>query len=251
MTVREFYKALSAIVPRELGCDWDVDGLNVCPDPDREVKRVLVALDATNEVVNQAVAEGYDLIFTHHPMLFGGLKNVLADDYDGAKVIALCRAGVSAVSFHTRIDAAEGGVNDILAGLVGLEEVEVVGEERIMRVGTLAEPVSAAEFAARVKDALGAPAVLCADAGREVRRVAVVGGSGKSEVALAIASGADTFLTGELKYSQYCDTDKLNLLVAGHFYTEQPICARLCEIVKEISPDVRTDAVKSCKVIVV
>ena len=251
MTVREFYKALSAIVPRELGCDWDVDGLNVCPDPDREVKRVLVALDATNEVVNQAVAEGYDLIFTHHPMLFGGLKNVLADDYDGAKVIALCRAGVSAVSFHTRIDAAEGGVNDILAGLVGLEEVEVAGEERIMRIGTLAEPVSAAVFAARVKDALGAPAVLCADAGREVRRVAVVGGSGKSEVALAIASGADTFLTGELKYSQYCDTDKLNLLVAGHFYTEQPICARLCEIVKEISPDVQTDVVKSCKVNVV
>ena len=251
MTVREFYRALCAIVPRELGCDWDVDGLNVCPDPDREVKRVLVALDATNEVVNQAVAEGYDLIFTHHPMLFGGLKNVLADDYDGAKVIALCRAGVSAVSFHTRIDAAEGGVNDILAGLVGLEEVEVAGEERIMRVGTLAEPVSAAAFAARVKDALGAPAVLCADAGREVRRVAVVGGSGKSEVALAIASGADTFLTGELKYSQYCDTDKLNLLVAGHFYTEQPICARLCEIVKEISPDVQTDVVKSCQVIVV
>lgn len=251
MTVREFFKALSAMVPRELGCDWDVDGLNVCPDPDREVKRVLVALDATNEVVDKAVADGYDLIFTHHPMLFGGLKNVLADDYDGAKVIKLCRAGVSAVSFHTRIDAAEGGVNDILAGLVGLEEVEVAGEERIMRVGTLAEPVSAAVFAARVKDALGAPAVLCADAGREVRRVAVVGGSGKSEIALAIASGADTFLTGELKYSQYCDTDKLNLLVAGHFYTEQPICARLCEIVKEISPDVQTDVVKSCQVIVV
>ena len=251
MTVREFYRALCAIVPRELGCDWDVDGLNVCPDPDREVKRVLVALDATNEVVDKAVADGYDLIFTHHPMLFGGLKNVLADDYDGAKVIKLCRAGVSAVSFHTRIDAAQGGVNDILAELVGIEDVEAVGDERIMRVGMLAQPTRAAAFAARVKDALGAPAVLCADAGREVRRVAVVGGSGKSEVALAIASGADTFLTGELKYSQYCDTDKLNLLVAGHFYTEQPICARLCEIVKEISPDVQTDVVKSCQVIVV
>ena len=251
MTVREFYRALCAIVPRELGCDWDVDGLNVCPDPEREVRRVLVALDATNEVVDKAVADGYDLIFTHHPMLFGGLKNVLADDYDGAKVIKLCRAGVSAVSFHTRIDAAQGGVNDILAELVGIEDVEAVGDERIMRVGMLAQPMSAAAFAARVKDALGAPAVLCADAGREVRRVAVVGGSGKSEVALAIASGADTFLTGELKYSQYCDTDKLNLLVAGHFYTEQPICARLCEIVKEISPDVQTDVVKSCQVIVV
>ena len=58
MTVREFYRALCAIIPRELGCDWDVDGLNVCPDPDREVKRVLVALDATTEVVDKAVAEG-------------------------------------------------------------------------------------------------------------------------------------------------------------------------------------------------
>lgn len=251
MTVREFYKALCAIVPRELGCSWDVDGLNVCPDPEREVKKVLVALDATAEVVDKAAAEGYDLIFTHHPMLFGGLKNVVADDYDGAKVIKLCRAGVSAVSFHTRIDAAEGGVNDILAGLVGLENVEIAGDERIMRVGNLPAPVSAAEFAAKVKDALDAPSVLCADAGKVVSRVAVVGGSGKSELELALASGADTFLTGELKYSQYCDADKLNLLVAGHFYTEQPICERLCALIAEVCPQVQTDVVKSCRVTVV
>lgn len=245
MTVREFYKALCAIVPRELGCSWDVDGLNVCPDPEREVKRVLVALDATAEVVNKAATDGYDLIFTHHPMLFGGLKNVVADDYDGAKVIKLCRAGVSAVSFHTRIDAAEGGVNDILAGLVGLENVEIAGDERIMRVGTLTKPMSAGEFAAKVKDVLGCPAVLCADAGVPVRRVALVGGSGKSELELALASGADTFLTGELKYSQYCDTDKLNLLVAGHFYTENPICERLGALVAEVCPEAQTDIVKS------
>ena len=251
MTVREFYRALCAIIPRELGCDWDVDGLNVCPDPDREVKRVLVALDATTEVVDKAVAEGYDVIFTHHPMLFGGLKNVLADDYDGAKVIKLCKSGVSAISFHTRIDAAEGGVNDKLALLVGLENVEVVGDERIMRVGTLAQPMSAGEFAARVKDVLGAPAVLCADAGKKVHRVAVVGGSGKSEVALAIASGADTFLTGELKYSQYCDTDKLNLLVAGHFYTERHICPRLCALAVKVAPDARADTYNSCKVTII
>ena len=166
-------------------------------------------------------------------------------------MIKLCRAGVSAVSFHTRIDAAKGGVNDILASLVGLENVEVVGDERIMRIGTLASPMSAAKFAAKVKEALGAPAVLCADAGKDVRRVAVVGGSGKSEVALALASGADTFLTGELKYSQYCDTDQLNLLVAGHFYTEDPICQRLCELVAEICPEVQTEIVKSCKVTIV
>lgn len=251
MTVREFYRALCAIVPRELGCSWDVDGLNVCPDPEREVKRVLVALDASAEVVDTAVNEGYDVIFTHHPMLFGGLKNVLADDYDGAKVIRLCKAGVSAISFHTRIDAAEGGVNDLLAGLVGLENVQVVGDEGIMRVGDLPSPVSPAEFAASVKRALGAPAVLCADAGLPVRRVAVVGGSGKSELELARARGADTFLTGELKYSQYADPFGLNLLVAGHFYTEEPICARLCALVAEVAPNASVSAVKSCKVTII
>ncbi len=251
MTVREFYKALCAIIPRELGCDWDVDGLNVCPDPEREVRRVLVALDATNEVVDKAVSEGYDVIFTHHPMLFGGLKNVVADDYDGAKVIKLCKSGVSAISFHTRIDAAKGGVNDKLASLVGLENVEVAGDERIMRVGTLAKPISAGEFAAKVKDVLGCPAVLCADAGVPVHRVAVVGGSGKSELELALASGADTFLTGELKYSQYCDPDRLNLLVAGHFHTERHICPRLCALVVKAAPDARADTVNSCKVTII
>ena len=251
MTVRELFKALSAIVPRELGCVWDKDGLNVCPEPEREVKKVLVALDATAAVVDKAVREGYDVVFSHHPMLWDGLKTVHADDPIGAKVISLCKSGVAAISFHTRIDAAEGGVNDILAGLVGLENVSVAGEECIMRVGDLPEPMAAEAFAARVKDALRCPAVLCSDAGKVVSRVAVVGGSGKDEIGVAMAAGADTFLTGELKYSQLSEPAGINLLVAGHFYTEAPICARLCEIVRTVSPEVQTDIVKSCQVTVI
>ena len=251
MTVREFYRALCALVPRELGCEWDKDGMSVCPDPDREVKKVLVALDATAAVVDQAIAEGYDLIFTHHPMLWGGLKAVLADDHDGAKVIGLCRAGVSAVAFHTRIDAAEGGVNDMLAQLVGLENIEIVGEENIMRVGDLPTPMTAAEFAAKAKAALGCPAVVCSDAGLPVHRVAVVGGSGKSEIGTAIAAGADTFLTGELSYSQLSEPCGINLLMAGHFHTENPICERLCALVAQVAPDARTEVVQSCKVTVI
>lgn len=251
MTVREFYRAMSEVVPRELGCDWDKDGLNVCPEPNREVQKVLVALDATAAVVDKAVAEGYDVVFSHHPMLWDGLKVVDADDALGAKVIKLCKSGVAAISFHTRIDAAKGGVNDILASLVGLEDVEVMGEECIMRVGNLPAPMSAAEFAAKVKDALACPAVLCSDAGKVVSRVAVVGGSGKDEIGLAMAAGADTFLTGELKYSQLSEPAGLNLLVAGHFYTEAPICKRLCALIAKVDPEVKTDIVKSCQVTVV
>lgn len=251
MTVREFYAALCRLVPREWGCDWDKDGMAVCPDPDREVRKVLVALDATAAVVDQAIAGGYDVVFSHHPMLWQGLKAVLADDRDGAKVIKLCQSGVSAMSFHTRIDAARGGVNDILAELIGLENVELSGQEGIMRVGELPVPVRACEFAARVKQVLGAPVVLCSDAGRLVHRVAVVGGSGKDEIGVAVAAGADTFLTGELKYSQLSEPTDVNLLVAGHFYTEQPVCARLCELVAQIAPDAQTDIEVSCKVTVV
>ncbi|MBQ7378417.1 MAG: Nif3-like dinuclear metal center hexameric protein [Clostridia bacterium] len=251
MTVRELYKALCAIVPRELGCDWDKDGLNVCPEPEREVKKVLVALDATAAVVDKAITEGYDVVFSHHPMLWDGLKTVDADDALGAKVVKLCKSGVAAISFHTRIDAAKGGVNDILASLVGLENVETSGVENIMRVGNLPAPVSAAEFAACVKNALHCPAVLCSDAGKPVSRVAVVGGSGKDEISVALAAGADTFLTGELKYSQLSEPTGINLLVAGHFYTENPICERLCALVKEVCPEAQTDIEKSCKVTVV
>ena len=251
MTVKEFYRALCTLIPRELGCEWDKDGMSVCPDPDREVSRVLVALDATAAVVDKAIAEGYDLIFTHHPMLWSGLKSVCADDHDGAKVIKLCRAGVSAMAFHTRIDAAEGGVNDMLAQLVGLEEIEIAGEERIMRVGNLQAPVEAAVFAACVKEALGAPAVVCSDAGLPVRRVAVVGGSGKDEIGVAMAAGADTFLTGELKYSQLSEPRGINLLVAGHFHTENPICERLCALVSDIDPNVKADVMTSCRVTVI
>lgn len=248
MTVREFYKALCSIVPRELGCEWDRDGMSVCPDPEREVKKVLVALDATAAVVDKAVAEGYDVVFTHHPMLWEGLKTVHADDHMGAKVIKLCKSGVSVMAFHTRIDAAADGVNDILASLVGLENTEVTGEECIMRVGNLPSPMSAEAFAAKVKVALRCPAVLCSDAGKPACRVAVVGGSGKDEIGVALAAGADTFLTGELKYSQLSEPAGINLLVAGHFYTENPICERLCALVREVCPEAQTDIVKSCQV---
>ena len=120
-----------------------------------------------------------------------------------------------------------------------------------MRVGDLPEPMAAEAFAARVKEALRCPAVLCSDAGKVVSRVAVVGGSGKDEIGVAMAAGADTFLTGELKYSQLSEPAGINLLVAGHFYTEAPICARLCEIVRTVSPEVQTDIVKSCQVTVI
>ena len=135
MTVGELYAELEKRVPRALSCDWDNDGLMCCPDPGAEVRRVLVALDVTGDTVRRAIDGGYALI----------------------------------VSLHTRLDAVEGGVNDTLANLLGLRDVTPFGDG-IGRVGILDYAYTLCEFAEKVKSATGAPAVLCADAGRTVSR---------------------------------------------------------------------------------
>lgn len=250
MTVRELYEILNEKIPSSLSCSWDNDGLMCCPDGARQVKKVLVTLDVTEEAVRRAAEGGYDLIVSHHPLIFKGIRAVNESNIVAAKAIDLIKSGISVMSFHTRLDALEGGVNDVLAKLLGLENAEPFGEEAIGRVGTLAEPMTAADFAARVKKALGAPAVVLADAKRSVFRVAVLGGSGSDDVEAACAAGADTYVTGELKYHQLVDAPEegMNLIEAGHFYTEQPICGVLREWLLAIAPELSVDCFECCKI---
>ena len=241
MTVIELYYALDARIPRSLSCEWDNDGLMCCPDRQREVKRVLVALDVTDRVVDRAIKENFDVILSHHPLIFKGIKAMGGEDPLSAKVLRLLQAGVAVMSFHTRLDAVEGGVNDTLASLLGLVKVEVFGQngETIGRVGRLEKPMTAQEFAERVKEILGSPAVFFGDAGISVRRVAVLGGSGDDDVSAAREAGADTYLSGTLKYHDLTDAAEcgMNLLMAGHFYTERPVCRVLQSMVGELAPD--------------
>ena len=240
MTQKELYAALNERIPSALSCDWDNDGLMCCPAPNAEVKRVLVALDITAAVVEKAICEGYDTVISHHPLIFSPLKRIEPSDPIAKKVIALIGAGITAMSFHTRLDAVEGGVNDVLAAALGLESVAPFGEngEAIGRIGYLPEKTSLQAFAKAVKDATGADSVLYSDAGLCVHRVAVLGGGGASDVDAAHRAGADTYLTGELKHNQLTDAPELgmNLIAAGHFYTEDHICIRLRELALEADP---------------
>lgn len=249
MTIRELYAFLNEKIPASLSCEWDNDGLMCCPDPDRAVSRVLVALDITERVIDQAIEGGYDVIVSHHPMIFSPLKSVHPDHAVAKKVIRLIRAGVSAMSFHTRLDAVEGGVNDTLASALGLCDVEAFGNhgEEIGRVGNLPRRMTLAEFGALVKEATDAEQVLISDAGKPVSRVAVLGGSGSGDVMAALCAGADTYLSGELKHNWLTDAPDLgiNLVAAGHFHTENPICRVLCEMIREADPALTVDAVNS------
>lgn len=238
ITVRELYAGLCARIPTSLSCDWDNDGLSVCADGEREVKKILLSLDPDGYAVDYAINGGYDCLVSHHPLIFSGLKAVNDSDPTAKKVLKLIGGGVAAMSFHTRLDAVEGGVNDTLCELLGLTDVEVFGQngETIGRIGYLKKPMPLDEFVSTVKNLLGAPAVTYASSGCEAYRVAVLGGGGAGDARAAEAAGADTYLTGELKYHQLCDApySNMNLVEAGHYYTEFPVLAKLKDIISDI-----------------
>ena len=253
MTVCELYRFLDEKMPRSLSCEWDNDGLMVCADGNREVRRVLIALDVTAATVAHAIEGGYDVIVSHHPMIFKGLRAINEENYIADKAMTLIRAGVAVMSFHTRLDAVAGGVNDTLAALLGLCEVEPFGEEGIGRIGTLSSEMPLADFAARVKAVLNAPAVFYADGGRLVHRVAVLGGAGGDDVSTARRAGADTYVSGTLGYHDLTDAPEagMNLVAAGHFYTEDPVCSVLKAWIGEADETILCDSYRSASIAVI
>ena len=252
MNVKELYGRLEERIPRELSCSWDNDGLMCCSDPEKEVRRVLIALDITAEIAEQAVVGGYDLVISHHPLVFRPLKALEPSGPVAKKVIRLLCAGVSAMSFHTRLDAVCGGVNDTLAAALGLTETTPFGNdgETIGRMGTLPREMTLTEFAELVKSVTGAPCVTVSDGGVPVRRVAILGGSGSDDVGAAEQAGADTYLSGELAHHHLADCPEhgINLVAAGHFYTENPVCETLRGMLLEIDPTLTVDVANSNRV---
>ena len=233
MTVSELYKSISAYFPEELREEWDNDGLMCCPDSSAEVKNVLITLDVTEEIVDYAIERNFDLIISHHPLVFRPIRQITEDGAVSRKLIKLISNNISVFSFHTRADKAKGGVNDILARLLGLTSVEPFGEGGLGRIGTISEECELDEFAFNVKTRLCADSVRVADGYNTVTRVAVVGGDGKDFVADAIRCGADTYVSGRLSYNVMEEAPELgiNLIEAGHYHTEEPITKLFAELV--------------------
>lgn len=230
MTVRELYELLEERYPASLREEWDHDGLMCCPDPDAEVVRVLTALDVTDATIARAAEIGANVILSHHPLIFDPITAVTPEHPTGRKLLSLIGEGISVISLHTRADAAPGGVNALLATALDLYGIIPFGNG-LGRIGSLEAPETVAEFADRAAGALSSPTVLYGDAGIPVQTVAVVGGSGKSMIAAAKEAGADTLLSGRLSYETVNEARELgiNLLEAGHFYTEALLPKRWAE----------------------
>ncbi len=225
-TVHEIEKSLYDWAPRELAESWDNVGLLV-GSAGAEVKRALIALDVTEWVADEAIRLGADLIVAHHPLMncrWHEVQNVLDDNAQGRTIMKLLQNGVSAICMHTNLDAADGGVNEILAGKLGLGGLSMLCEEKIGRVGTLKCEKSLEEFLRDVIQFLGCRGLRYRDGGRPVRKVAVGGGACAELIPNALALGCDTFVTADVKYHDFLDANAINLIDAGHFETENPVC---------------------------
>lgn len=237
-TVQDILNCLETLAPTDLKMEWDNVGL-LCGRTDKEVRKILVALDPFVHVCEEAVEVGADLLLTHHPLIFEPLRSVSDQTATGRAIMTLLANDISAVNAHTNLDCADGGVNDVLAKLLGLEDISVIGGEHLLRAGLSESSLS--DFLEQVKAKLDCKALRYVDGGKPVRRVAVGGGSCGSALAEVFAAGCDTFVTADVKYNQFWEAKEMdiNLIDAGHFQTENPVCSVLADKIQKAFPDVQ------------
>ena len=248
-TVKEVYQAIDQWAPFCTQMDFDNSGFLVGRGG-TSVTKVLVALDITKAVIEEAEAVGAELIVSHHPVIFRALKTVTDADTTGENVLLLAEKGIAAICAHTNLDAAQGGVNCALAQRLELSAIEqlhpdgVDEQGRVYGIGRIGcahqSGLDAEEYARFVKESLGTCSVRFVDCGKPVSKVAVGGGSCADMMVDAIAKGCDTFVTADVKYNFYLEARQLgiNLMDAGHYATENVVCAPMVEYLSGQFPGV-------------
>ncbi len=244
ITAKQLYDHLATAIPRELSCEWDNDGLMCEGEGNRIIKKVLVSLDITDRTVEYAKYKECDVIVSHHPLIFRPISALNDENQVSKKAIDLIKNNITAMSFHTRLDAVEGGVNDVLAKKMGLINIKNFD---IGRIGELPISVGFAEFASQLKRSLGCPAIAFVGGETDVKKVALLGGDGKDMVGEFLKSDADTYVTGTLSYNIMCDLAESgkNVIVAGHFYTENLVCGKLKAMIESFSDEIECEIFNS------
>jgi dinuclear metal center YbgI/SA1388 family protein len=234
-TLGQLMLAVEELWPESLAESWDEVGL-VAGHPSADVTRVMFAVDPTIEVIDEAIEWGAELLITHHPLLLRGVTSVAANTPKGRAVHRLIESGTALLTVHTNGDSAVGGVSDVLADALGLENVspltpaaDGLPEEGIGRVGDLSESMTLGDFAARVFGILPAVAGgvrVSGDKDGLVQRVAVCGGAGDSLFAEVRASNADLYVTADLRHHPASEAreaavnDRPYLIDVSHFASE-------------------------------
>ena len=231
----DFYNFIDSIAPFGTQESWDNSGFLV-GDGNKEVKKVLFALDVTEPVLNEAKEKGAELIISHHPVIFGALKEF------HPKNIAFLAAekGIAVISAHTCLDIADGGVNDCLAAALGIENIIKVDDgEGLIRMGELKEPMICSDFVKFVAEKLNVGGIKYTPTDKNIQKVAVCGGSGGDLYPFAMGAGADAYVTANIKHNLFIDMrrDGFCVLDAGHFCTENTVIKPLAEKAAKAFPD--------------
>ena len=246
-TVSDILAFLETLAPRSMKMDWDNVGL-LCGSGSQPVTKILVALDPFEHVCAEAAEIGAQLVVTHHPLIFQPTKSVTDDTSIGRSIMLLIRNGISAINAHTNLDCAPGGVNDVLANTLGLEHIQVINPSGVdengqpwglLRQGQV--PAQELEnFLSLVKEKLDCPGLRYVSGGKPVHKVAVGGGACAGAIREVVDAGCDTFVTADAKYNQFWDARDLglNLIDAGHFATENPVCTYLAEKIQAAFPEI-------------
>lgn len=252
--VKEIVDYFSALVPHEMKMDFDNVGLLVGING-VEVKKAVVALDITDDVIDEAIAFGAEIILSHHPMYFE-LKQINDGSLIGRKIVRMLSHGISGFCQHTNLDAVPGGVNDALAEKLGVKVAGYLdgphftadGREYGMgRYGRLPSPVEFEDYLCDVKFVLNAAGLRYHSSGKQVSKLALCGGSGGNFVEEAVRLGCDTLVTADVKHDRFLAASELglNLIDAGHFCTENVVVPVLAQMLKNGFPKIEVLIAKS------
>ncbi len=249
MKCRDILYALFELMPEDAAEEWDNVGL-LTGRPEKEVKKIYIALDATDDVIDDAVKSGADMLLTHHPMIFKPMKKITGDDFTGRRVMELIKHDISYAAFHTNYDVCFMAV--IAAEKLGIKDWEGLSSVRTDEkgrligygcVGTLPSSCTLSECAELVKDRFDIPDVrIFGDPASSVETAAILPGSGGFGIASAIEKNADVYITGDISHHQGLDAvlQGLSVIDAGHYGIEKIFTGHMEKWFNKNFPDIRT-----------
>lgn len=243
--VNDVIKEMEKIAPTYLKEDFDNVGLMV-GDKSKEVKKVLLALDCTLNVIEEAKIENADLIITHHPLIFRRPSNITTDTLQGKKIIELIKNDISLYSSHTNLDSVENGLNSTIVSLLGFEECAILEANKkeqsagIGRLVSLNESISLEQLVNKVKKALSINHLRVVNGNDKITKIAIINGSGQDFIGKAVSLGADCIITGDTTYHFASDYKELgiSILDVGHFASEQLVFFNVMKKLEEKFRDI-------------
>ena len=248
MKIKEVLSALERFAPLPLQESWDNAGLQVGLT-ETEVSGALLCLDVNEKIVDEAIQKGCNLIVSHHPLLFRGLKTI-SDLTDVQRTVMKAIVnGICVISMHTNMDNAKGGVNFKIAEKLGLQDVQFLASKTVDGIeagsgvmGTFVEPMASDDFVIAVKKTFDVECAMCNELlRRPVQKVAICGGAGDFLLDDALKAGADAFITGEMHYHQYFGYEqRIQICVIGHYQREQYTSEIFREIIERECPGIKT-----------